>query len=242
MSKYRFSSRHAIRRKFHNKRSIISPHNKAAEDTCHQHRQQNTCYINRQKYQTSLRREECSDHHQINRQTCATRNKRIYQNCNQTRFTTFDNTRSHNSRNITSKTHNQRDERFSMQPHFVHNLIHNKSCTRHVPGVFHERNKNIEKQNIRQEHDNPSYSSYYTIYNQIFQWTCRHKCFSQRCYLLNQPLYPSFRVFSKYKSTFKHQIKKDKENRESPYFMCHNTVYDTRKHFRILILLCICFL
>ena len=47
------------------------------------------------------------------------------------------------------------------------------------------------------ENDNPSYSSYYTIYNQIFQRTCRHKCFSQRCYLLNQPLYPSFRIYSK---------------------------------------------
>ena len=44
----------------------------------------------------------------------------------------FDGTRGHNSRHITTESHYQRNERFTMESHFVHDLIHNESSTCHI--------------------------------------------------------------------------------------------------------------
>lgn len=56
-----------------------------------------------------------------------------------------------------------------MQTHLMHNLIHDESGTRHIARVFHQGNKEIEQQNIRQEYNNTSHTTYNAIHQKVLQ-------------------------------------------------------------------------
>ena len=108
----------------------------------------------------------------------------------QTALAVLNGTRSHNGGHITPKAHNQRNERLSMQPHFMHNLIHNESGTCHIARVFHQGNKEIEQQNIRQENNDTAHTSDNTIHQKVLQRSFGHVVAYQVAQFAYQPFNP----------------------------------------------------
>ena len=82
---------------------------------------------------------EGRDEKQVDGQTGAARHERKYQHGNQTAFAALDDAGTHDGWHVTAKTHDERNERFAVQPHFVHHFVHDESRAGHIAGIFHER-------------------------------------------------------------------------------------------------------
>ena len=91
-----------------------------------------------------------------------------------------------------------------MQSHLMHDLIHDKSRTCHISGVFHERYEHIQNQDIRQEHDNTSHATDDTIHEKILQRSFRHMAAHEITDHLDQCLYPFHRIASQTESGLEH--------------------------------------
>ena len=104
-----------------------------------------------------------------------------------------------------------------MQPHFMHNLIHNESSTCHIARVFHQGNKEIEQQNIRQENNDTAHTSDNTIHQKVLQRSFGHVVAYQVAQFAYQPFNPLHRIVAQHKGAFEHQIKEKEENGITPY-------------------------
>lgn len=54
-----------------------------------------------------------------------------------------------------------------MQAHLMHNLIHDKGGTCHIAQVFHQRNKEVEDEDVGQKDDDTSHTTDNAVYQQI---------------------------------------------------------------------------
>ncbi|MPM39471.1 hypothetical protein SDC9_86104 [bioreactor metagenome] len=119
-----------------------------------------------------------------------------------------------------------------MKSHLVHNLIHNKCSTSHVAGIFHQRNTEIQNQNVGQKYDNTSYSAYDAVNQHVFQRSFTHVVLYERAQRCNHPFNSHHRIFTQHKSAFEHEIHKQQKQRIPPHAMRYNGI----EHFRKLLL------
>ena len=56
----------------------------------------------------------------------------------------------------------------------MHQLIHDKGSTRHIARILHQRDEEVEYQNLWQEHDNRTHTTDNTIYQHGLQWSVGH--------------------------------------------------------------------
>ena len=61
-----------------------------------------------------------------------------------------------------------------MQPHLVHQLIHDEGSTRHITTVFHVRDEEIEDENLWKEDDNGSHTTNDSVDKHVFHRTIGH--------------------------------------------------------------------
>ena len=58
----------------------------------------------------------------------------------------------------------------------MHESVHDEGCTCHIAGVLHERNEEVENENLRQEDDDRPYSTNDAIDKHIVYGTCGQGC------------------------------------------------------------------
>ena len=56
-----------------------------------------------------------------------------------------------------------------MQPHAVHEIVHDEGGTRHIPAILHEGDEEVEDQDIGQEDDNRTHTTYNAVGKQRLQ-------------------------------------------------------------------------
>ena len=61
-----------------------------------------------------------------------------------------------------------------MQPHLVHQTVHDECRPRHVAGVFHKGNEGIENKNLRQEDYHRPHAANYAVHYHVFQHSVGH--------------------------------------------------------------------
>ena len=99
-----------------------------------------------------------------------------------------------------------------MQPHLVHQLIHDKRGTSHVARVLHQRDEEVEDKDLWQEHDDGAHTGDGAVDDHRAQRAVGH----QRRQLLRQPvdapLYPVHGVLSQRERRLEHHEKNQKED------------------------------
>ena len=80
----------------------------------------------------------------------------------------FDGACGHYGRHIAAKSHDERDERLAVKPHFVHEFVHDEGGACHISTVFHEGNEEVEDENLRQEDDYGPHTAYHSVYKHVF--------------------------------------------------------------------------
>ena len=158
------------------------------------------------------------------RQTCTARHKGINQNRNQTTATTLDSTCCHNSRHVTAKTHHKRDKRLAVQTRHMHQFIHNKCCTSHISRILHQRDKQIENQDIRQEHRNRTYTANDTINDKVSKRSVAHQTTNRLAKPRKSSLNPLLRICTQSKGTPEHNKHNKQEERNTKIFVRHDAV------------------
>jgi len=116
-----------------------------------------------------------------------------------------------------------------MQAHLMHNFIHYKRCTGHITGVFHQRNTEIQNQNIGQKDDNTTYTAYDTVNQHILQRPLRHVIANQVTDLPHQPFNSHHRIFSENKCSLKHQVHEKEKDRIPPDTMGNDSIQHLRR-------------
>ena len=106
----------------------------------------------------------------------------------------------------------------------MHELIHDKGGARHIARILHQRDEEIEDQNLRQEDNDRAYTAYDTIYQHGLERTIGHR----RTYLIAYPRYkflnPVHGILAQRKGGFEHDVEHEEENGESEVFMREDAV------------------
>ena len=91
-----------------------------------------------------------------------------------------------------------------MQPHLVHQLVHDECRARHISRILHKRDEQVKYEYLRNEYCHAAHSAHYTVYNKVLYCSCR----DELCGYIAQPcekaLYPPLGVCSKHEYRTEH--------------------------------------
>ena len=102
-----------------------------------------------------------------------------------------------------------------MQAHAVHQLVHDEGGTRHIAGVLHEGDEEVENQDLRQEHDDASHTTDDTVHEHRPQGALAHRGaypFAQPCHA---GLYPVHGVLAEGEGRLEHHVENQEEDGEA---------------------------
>ena len=91
-----------------------------------------------------------------------------------------------------------------MQPHAVHNLIHNEGCTSHVAAVLHPGDESVEDHNVGQEDDDTTYTADYAVDDEVLEWSVSHPAAHSLAEPLHCGIYPIHGVLADVECAEKH--------------------------------------
>ena len=175
MSAYGFSGRETVGWQFHYKWCIFAFEESLAEKTAHEYCHYNAYDVERHHHRrTILLRKHSAYNHYIYREACRAAHERQYHHRYKARTAAFYCACRHYGRHIAAEAHDKRYERFAVQSHLVHQLVHDECCTSHVSAVFHERYEEIEYKNLRQEYDYRAYASDNAVDKHVLKRTACH--------------------------------------------------------------------
>ena len=228
MAQRSLERRNAIGWQLHNERRLILAKHKSTQDAGRQHRHHAAKNIYSEERQARPLGEECSGQQNKYRQSRTTRHKGVYQYGYQATTAALDRACCHNCGHVAAETHNQRDERLSVQARQVHQLIHNKRRASHIARVLHQRDEQVENQDVRQKDRNRSHASDNSIDYQIAQRALRH----HRAHDLAQPLEAEFdpllRICAQREGTPEHNEHQEHKDRNTEVFVRNDAVNERR--------------
>ena len=161
-----FRRRPTIRGQFHHEGSVLALDDERREQFADDDRHEDAYHIKRDHDpRPILQREERAGNHDIDRQSRRTTHERKYHHGDKARAFALDGSCGHDGRNVASKAHDERYERFAVEPHLVHELIHDEGCARHISRILHQRDEEIENKNLWQEDDDRPHATDYSIDN-----------------------------------------------------------------------------
>ncbi len=202
-----------IRRQLHDKRCVLALEHHRCEELTNTYGHQDAYHVQRHHDEPlCFQSKKGSYNHDVYRNACLTAHQRQDEHCDQSRPAALYGSRSHNGRYITAKTHDKRNERFAVKPHFMHQAIHDKCRTRHVAGVFHERYKEIENEDLRQKNNHRPHTTKYAIYKHGLDRAGRQISAHSVAQPAHERLYPVHGIGSERESGKKHDAKHKKKN------------------------------
>ena len=138
-----FARRHTIGGKLHHERHVLALEQESTEEPGGDDRQANTDHIHQQHDNSTILREEGSRQEHIDRQTGTATHQRQDQHRDHAAIAALDRAGGHDRRHVATESHHQGDERFTVQPHLVHDLIHDEGGSCHIAGILHERDEHV---------------------------------------------------------------------------------------------------
>ncbi len=116
----------------------------ARDDSSH-----DTDDVEREHQVLTIGREEGGSEQNVNRQTSTAAHERGHHDRDDTVRGTVHRTASHNRRNVTTETNDQRHESLTRQAQGAHNTVHHERSTSHVARVFQHRQEEVEEEDHR---------------------------------------------------------------------------------------------
>ena len=108
----------------------------------------------------------------------------------------------------------------------MHELIHDEGSTCHVARVFHQRDEEVEYQNLWQKDDDGPYSTYHTVHQHVLQRTVRHRAADKVAQPPHTCVYPVHGILSEDEGCLEHEEEDEEEDGESQVFVRQDVVYD----------------
>ena len=171
------NGRNVVCRQFHNERSRIASehlgllqHNTRNNDCCHTDEVSTGCNPSRTT-------EDCTCNHCDERLLCTTRNKGSGHNGHTTVTFIFNRSGSHNTRDTTTSTNQNRDKGLTRQTELPEDTIHNECNTSHITASFQDCQQDEQYQHLRNETQYCTNTGNNTIQNQALQPVCTVDCF-----------------------------------------------------------------
>ena len=229
-----FRGRHAVGRQLHDERRVVTLHQEAAEEARHDDGQNDAQAVDAQQHQAGMLGEEDAHQQEVERQTGTARHQGIDEDGHQPTLAVLDGARSHDGRHVASEAHDERDERLAVEAHLVHDLVHDEGGAGHVARVFHQRNEQVEYQDVGQEDDDAPHTADDAVDEQILQRTFGHVVANEGAERIHQALNPSLRIGSQHEGDFEHQEHEEEEDGESPDAVRHDGVDDPRHVLLVL--------
>ena len=128
-----------------------------------------------------------------------------------------------------------------MQTDTVHQFIHNECRTSHIARVLHQRDEQIEYQNIRKKDNDTTHAADDSVDDQVFQRAITHQAADRRREPINTRFDPLLRVCAQREGCRKHHPHQQEKDRETKDAVGYNRI-DYRGCFdRILLALLVCF-
>ena len=93
----------------------------------------------------------------------------------------------------------------------MHESVHDEGRTRHVSGVFQQRNEQVQEHDVRQEDKHAADAAYDTVNDKVLEPSVRHHRSDEGREVRHQPLDPAHRILSQYECTVEYQIQKGDE-------------------------------
>ena len=219
---------HTIGWQLHNKGRLIflelcTPQQSGCEE-CHANAQQ----IESDEDRCGIVREECACQQEEYGESCATRHKGGNEDCYEPRRVALDGACGHNCGHIAAEAHKQRYERLAVQPHTVHQLIHNESRTSHIARILHKRDEEIEDEDVGQEYGNAAHTTHNAIYDHIPQSPLGHNAPQPLAQPTKGTLNPLLWIAAEREGCPEHQPHKQNEERKTEPLVGHKAVYAPR--------------
>ena len=209
-----------IGRQLHDERHVGPRDEKSTEKPTYHHRHEDTHHVKRNHDgRTIFKSEERSRYHDVNRQPGRTAHHRQNEHRDQSAAPALNRSRGHDGRHVAAESHDQWDERLAVQAHLVHQFVHDESGASHIATVFHERDEEIEQQNLRQENDDSSYTGYDTIDEHRLDRAWGERLPEPRTELGNAGFDPVHRILPQSKSDLEHDVEQEEEDGETPVAM-----------------------
>ena len=125
-----------------------------------------------------------------------------------------------------------------MQTHTVHQLVHDEGSACHIARILHQRDEEVEYQDLRQEHDDSPHSADDAVYQHRAQRTVGHVAAHPFAQLFYPHLYPVHRVLSQHEGRLEHQEQDGEEDGESQPAVRQHAVYHMRHPVGVALMAC----
>ena len=207
VSEYGFRRRKPVWRQLHDKGCVVALHKPSAEHAAHYYRHDYADDVERNHHCALIfNGEESACQHDVYRQSGRAAHHRQYEHRDQSRALAFHSSCRHHRRHIASEAHDERYERLSVQPHLVHQAVHDERRPRHVARVLHERDEGVENQYLWQEDYHRPHAAYYSVDNHVLQHSVGHVVCNHVAQESHAGLYPVHRILSERERHLEHQV------------------------------------
>ena len=221
--------REAVGRQFHHERSVVAPDEEACEEAARHHRYGDAEQIEREEHDGLLPwREEYPRYHNIYRQACRAGHERQDEHRDESRPRAFYRPCSHDGGHVASKSHDERNERLAVQPHLVHQAVHDECRACHISRILHIRDDGVEDENLRKEDDYRPHAAQYAVDCQVLQRPvghCRGECRGQYA---DKLLYHHHGIFARSECDVEHHEDDEEEDGEADIPVCDDMVDEMR--------------
>ena len=229
MAAYSLDRRHAVWRQLHDEGRVLALHDEGREDLADEDGHDDADGIEGDHHPRAvLQGEERARDHDVDGQACRAGHEGQYHHRDEARAATLYGAGGHDGRHIAAEAHDEGYERLAVQPHLVHQLVHDKGCPRHVAGVFHQRDEEIEYEYLGQEDDDGAHATDDAVDDQRAQRSLGHQGEQSVAQPGDSRLYPVHGVLPQGERGLEHDEQDEEEEREAQVLVGQQTVYLVR--------------
>ena len=207
--------RQAIGRQFHHKREVAAAEEQPLEEPRHHHGQHYARQIDAEDDGAGMLREERSAEKQVDRQARAARHQRVDQHGEHPVVAVLDGARGHDGGHVAAKAHHQRDERFAVEPHLVHEAVHDEGGPGHISRIFHETDEEEENEDVGQKDNHSAHTADDAVGYQVLERAVVHQAADEAAELRHGAFDHVHRVLAQIERALEHQPDEEKEQRDA---------------------------
>ena len=217
------AGRDAVGRQLHHEGEVVVL-DKTGKDFGAQERHHDAEQVDPEQCRGGVVGEESPGQEHENRQAAGAGHERDDGDGNQAGLPALDGARRHDGRHIAAEAHDHGDERLAMETDAVHQLVHDEGGAGHVATVFHQRDEQVQDQDVRQEHEHAAHSADDPVHHEVFQPSVLHVGGDEIAEFPHEPVNPVHRVLAQGEGGPEHQPQQEDENRKSQPAVRHDGV------------------
>ena len=146
-----------------------------SEQACCNNSNHNAKQVQAHEHQRGVLRKECPGKEDEHRQAGTARHEWRDEYRYNAAAAALNGTCCHDGRHVATESHEHWNERFAMQSHLVHEPVHDECRTCHISRILHQRDEEIEYENLRNEHCNAANAADYSVDYKVLYRSLRYE-------------------------------------------------------------------